>query len=86
MLNLILLKKDAVMHSGVIWNCRESVENKDAKIRVLMLFETKFWNCKETLESQNAKWCVLTLSTSMSARVPKDTFHAMDWTNRQWKF
>ena len=37
------------MHSGVIWNCKESVENKDAKFCVLMLFETKFWNYKEIL-------------------------------------
>ena len=37
------------MHSGVIWNYRESVENKDAKFCVLMLFETKFWNYKEIL-------------------------------------
>jgi len=61
----------------------EKVQNKDAKVCILMLFTTNFCNCIEKLESTNAKWCILTLVKRMNTRIPKDTLHAMEWTNRQ---
>ena len=74
------------MHFGAIWKCRESFENKDTKFGIMLLCETKFWNCREHLENKNAKWCTLALVKSMSVCITQDTFHAMEWTNRQWKY
>ena len=80
-----LKTRTILVNSDAIWNCNESLENKEAKFCILMLFETKFWNYRETLESNDAKWCILTLFKPMSVRIHQDTFHAMDRTNRQWK-
>ena len=80
-----LKTRTILVNSDAIWNCNESLENKEAKFCLLMLFETKFWNYRETLESNDAKWCILTLFKHMSVRIHQDTFHAMDRANRQWK-
>ena len=49
-----------MVHSDGIWNCREIIENKDAKWCILAVFET-ISNFREYFENRDAKWGILTV-------------------------
>ena len=68
-------------------------ESNGTKQCIPTLFETMFgavernvsivFHITQRFENKNDTLYILTLFKPMHTPIPKDTFHAMDWTNRQ---